>query len=402
MKPSINVRLRRFLASAWVLLGRISGIRRHSDDAYRVLASTEVAALIAWLGLLLGVVVSIWGADVRRETRAFFSALGGLDLQSVRLLTLSFWIGLVVWARLLYVRLTVDEERRRKRVEELDRTVEELKGAIFRAPNPTVYERAKTTFDRTVEQIDRAAAITARRGNDPAVRRVMCRTQIQAVLEALVEIVKGFTVRGDSAISYRANVMLMEECRPGERPPFPPALMHRVHFYDAEHFAEHKLLGLLYIPSELTSPRTPGGGGGIHSLVLPVPFKERDGEIRRALPGGPWAFLTGEMSVYEDTRLIDSQWPELDAAALRDLRAHFAEGGTGSHVRSFASFRIGNRGAEVGVLNLDCNCTNILGTEPGYYATFHALIGPFLRLLASAVTEYETLARNELLDLPAG
>jgi hypothetical protein len=251
-----------------------------------------------------------------------------------------------------------------------------------------------------VVQLDLTTALAEELGNGDPVRRAMCRSQIQAVLEAIVQIRRGFTRNEGPGVTFRANVMLMEECRPDEDPPFPHVLLDRVHFFDRAQFAENKLLGLLYIPSELAFPQ--GTGSGIHTLVLPVPLKERDGAIRRALPGGPWAFLTGEMNVYEDTRLIAEQWPELDAAALRDLEAHFADGGAGNHVRSFASFRIGNKDAEVGVLNLDCNCTNILGTEPLYYPTFHALIGPFLRLLEAPVAEYKHLARSGLIAGLAG
>lgn len=246
-------------------------------------------------------------------------------------------------------------------------------------------------------QIDRAAALAQSLGNTDAVRRAMCRAQIQAVLEALVELAKGFALKGDAGASFRGNVMLMEECRPDERPPFSQPLLDRVKFFDRAQFAENKLLGLLYIPSELAFPYHLDGSP-IHELVLPVPPKERVGDIRRALPGAPWAFLTGEMSVYEDARLIAAQWLDLDAVARGEIQAHFAEGGAGGHVRSFASFRIGNTGSEVGVLNLDCDRTNILGTEPLYYATFHALIGPFLRLLEAPVAEYERLARADLMQ----
>jgi hypothetical protein len=337
------------------------------------------------------------GADVRTATRTFFEGLQTGRARSAHLLTILFWTGLVTWARLLYLQLTVDEERRRRRIEALDRTVEDLKGTIFRAPNATVYERAKEYFEETAELLDTIEKEAQSLPAAPELRRIVCQSEVAAVLQAIVRLAQAFNLRVDDGGRYRANVMLVEKCRPKETPPFPPVLPGRLHFFDSNHFAETTLLGLLYIPSALAyPPPVKPPGHSIHELVLPLPREAMSGEVRRALPGAPWAFLTGEMSVHEDTRRIASEWPDLDPKARREIDAHFSRGG-GAHLRSFVSFRIGNNSGPVGVLNLDSPETHLLGSERLYYSTFHALVAPFLRLLEQPVKEYEQMARADLL-----
>jgi hypothetical protein len=121
-------------------------------------------------------------------------------------------------------------------------------------------------------------------------------------------------------------------------------------------------------------------------ISLPVPHAVEHNGIKLVLPGAPHAFITGAMNVYEDTRNLHRDYPDLDATVRRDMRMYFADGGPGSRVRSFASFRIGGESAN-GVLNLSRTSENVLGPERQYYPTFHALIAPYLYLL-------ETLLRN--------
>lgn len=102
--------VRRAIRDAAILLGRITALQSHSDDAYRLFSGTGIAALVAWLGLLLGIVVSVWGADVREATRSFGAAVQQGGARPPHWPSFFFWVGLIVWARLLYLRLTVDEE----------------------------------------------------------------------------------------------------------------------------------------------------------------------------------------------------------------------------------------------------------------------------------------------------
>lgn len=344
-----------------IIVGRVAGFKGHSQSAYDIFSRPAAAAVVAWLGLLLGIIVSIWGADVRTATRAFFEALRTGETRKAHLLAIFFWTGLVTWARLLYLQLTVDDERRRRRIEALDRTVFDLKGTIFRAPNPAVYERVKEYFERTVDLLAKLESAAAAKPSTPELRRVLRERQVAAILEAMVRCARAFSLRSEE-VAYRANVMLMEECRPKESPPFPEPLLRRLKFFDTDHFAESKLLGLLYIPSVLAYPARaqPTPGAPIHDLVLPVPRKTLSGAVRRALPGAPSAFLTGEMSVHEDTRRIAVEWPDLDPRVREQIEAHFEDGG-GAHLRSFASLRIGNKSRPLGVVNIDAPETHLLG-----------------------------------------
>jgi hypothetical protein len=363
------------------------------------MSTPAMAAIIAWLGLFLGVGVSIWGNGIREATRRFGSAAVNLAPRAIDVPTLLFWIALALWARLLYLRLITDEENKARRAAELANTVTELKGAIFRAPNPSVYGRAKKYFDETVETIRALEREAADEPGAEAARPELLHAQILVILGAVARLVKAFNVLGDETVSYRANIMLLEECRPLEPNPLPQVLVSRVRFFDLTRFDEAKLLGMLYIPATLAfPPAEEKPRSTIHDLVLPVPRKADAGGVLFALPGGPWAFLTGEMSVHEDTRSIAREWLHLDEQARRQLAHHFSEDGVGAHVRSFASFRIGDKDHAVGVLNIDSNTTNILGTDRLYYLTFHTLVGPFIRMLEQPVREYERYIRASLLE----
>jgi hypothetical protein len=390
-------RIQSLAQDTWAVAARVAGASRPSERYVRIMSTPGIAAWIAWLGLFLGLAVSIWGNSIREATQQFGSALRGLTPQSVDVPTLLFWSGLVLWARLLYLRLITDEEHKTRRAAELARTVADLKGAIFRAPNPNVYGRAKKYFDETsgtILALDRAWV--AEEADTDEARIELLHVQIQIILEAVVRLVRTFNVLGDERVRYRANIMLLEECRPSERHAFPRELVSRVKFFDLSRFAENKLLGMLYIPSALAYPPSERNAGSIHDVVLPVPHAATADGVRFALPGGPWAFLTGEMSVHEDTRVIAKEWQHVDEHARRQLEEHFTDGGPGAHVRSFASFRIGDENHAIGVLNVDSDRANLLGTDRLYYLTFHTLVGPFIRMLEAPVSEYEKRVRNSL------
>lgn len=106
------------------------------------------------------------------------------------------------------------------------------------------------------------------------------------------------------------------------------------------------------------------------------------------------------MSVHEDTRSIATEWKHLDEHARRQLTYHFSSAGAGAHVRSFGSFRIGDKDRAVGVLNIDSDQPNLLGIDRLYYLTFHTLVSPFIHMLEQPVQEYERLARQSLVNSP--
>lgn len=390
-------RIRSLARDSWLITARIVGFDRPNVRYFRIMSVPATAAFIAWLGLFLGVAVSIWGNGIREATRQFGSAVWDRAPRSVDGPALLFWTCLVVWARLLYLRLIIDEEQKVRRAAEMARTVADLKGAIFRAPNPSIYGRAKQYFDETsgtVLALERAWSLKPE--TDEA-RADVLRVQIQIILEAVVRLVKTFNVLDDERVRYRANVMLLEECRPAEPHPFPHCLVSRVKFFDLTRFADDKLLGMLYIPTALAFPLAEKGDRtSIHDLVLPVPHTAMADGVRFALPGAPWAFLTGEMSVHEDTRVLATEWQHVDERARRQLGRHFSEAGAGAHVRSFASFRIGDENHAVGVLNIDSDRTHLLGTDRLYYLTFHTLVGPFIRMLEAPVRAYEQRIRGTL------
>ena len=381
----------------WTVAVRTAGFPQPNELFFRIMSRPTVAAFIAWLGLSLGVAVSIWGADIRDATRRFGSAVIDVTAQPVDWPASLFWLALMLWARLLYLRLITDEENKARRAAELARTVSELKGAIFRAPIANVYGRAKKYFDETVETLGILQRELDAEAGAADARSELLQAQIQVILHAVVRLVKAFNVLGDESIRYGANVMLLEESRASETPPLPTALVSRVKFFDLNRFAEEKLLGMLYIPTALAYPPVDDDPcPPIHEMVLPVPRKADQDGVLFALPGGPWAFLTGEMSVHEDTRSISREWQHLDEQARRQLNHRFSERGPGAHVRSFASFRIGDKNQAVGVLNIDSDQPNILGADRLYYLTFHTLVGPFIQMLERPVREYEQRTRNSL------
>jgi hypothetical protein len=136
-------------------------------------------------------------------------------------------------------------------------------------------------------------------------------------------------------------------------------------------------------------------------ISLPVPSApQTTAGHRLALPGAPWALLTGTQSLEEDTRRMASECEDFAKPLITEIEAYFGEDGDGRDVRSFVCYRIGDEITPVGVLNIDSDHTDVLGPEPGYYASFYALVTPLLRLLRKPIMQYAELssARGEFIS----
>lgn len=358
----------------------------HQDERFVDLLSSPVfAAAIAVLALSLGTLVSVFGGDMRNAMQ--LATQVRLFQQStylpLHLTTLIFWLNLLLWTRLLYLRLLVEHTLRDARIRKLDSHVIELRGAIFRAYNPAVINAYKDQFEQTLAGMREAVILS--QGGNPDTRGQIAEAQVQVILRAILTLVAEFSF--SKAAEFEVNVMMFaEQSLDG----FPETLRKALVFFD-EGRDITKLQGLLYTTRELMYHGTPEPW--IPAISLPVPHAEEANGVKLVLPGAPHAFITGAMNVYEDTRNLHRDYPDLDAAVRRDMRVYFAEGGLGAGVRSFASLRIGSE-PRLGVLNISRTRENVLGPERQYYTTLHALVTPYLYLLEEVLRDYAPHTRR--------
>ena len=89
-----------------------------------------------------------------------------------------------------------------------------------------------------------------------------------------------------------------------------------------------------------------------------------------------------------ETRTLADPYGASEEPTREEVRTYFGPGGEGASVRSLAAIRIDSGTEPVGVLNIDTDVEDVLGTSPEYYPTFVALLRPLLWLLEPLVKAY--------------
>ena len=356
--------------------------REHADAPLRRwMGSSGAAFVIAVLAFGLGSLVSIAGPEIRAASRAL---LFGPRSYGPHWLTIGFWVGSLVWSRLLYLKLVVDQRGQERR----DQMLEE---AMFRAPNPQLFREYRAFHDKAEDLL--RAALTQR----PLMRADLV-LAIQPVLNIISTMASQFA-NADEDVNYGANIMLVASPSSVQgQPLFAEELLASLRFFDRDREQLSWLSALLYLPSELASTANVEHPTRRFTLItLPVPRQVANPRTKKrwALPGAPSALLEGRPSLHEDTYELDLSGYDLHDDVKSQIREYFGPEGHGSAVRSFVSLRIGReRENPIGILNIDSDHPNVLGDDR-YHNTFYALVTPFLSMLAAPVAEYAHLLTEE-------
>lgn len=356
---------------------RAADVQQRSDDG-TVMGRPFIAWILAFGSVSIGAVLSLWPLEIREATKRFiFGPRGVLEVW-----VLLFWLASGFWSYVLYRRLKSDLQTEDERVADVLR-------AIHRAPNYEVVKNYPEYFSRAADAI----SLTAEATGSPEEKLRALETGLQVVLTLVAGMTQEFA-RASDETSYGANIMLVARPDPLIPTGFDPRLLDKLRFYDREGGNAASLFAVLYLPQTLLLRNAKDRPvRDIPLISLPVPHSTNNTMGNRlALPGAPWALLTGKQSVEEDTRRMASECTDFAKPIISEIDHYFSEAGDGRHVRSFVSYRIGDEERPIGVLNIDCNRTNVLGPEPEYHPTFYALITPLVRLLRKSVSQYGQLS----------
>lgn len=211
---------------------------------------------------------------------------------------------------------------------------------------------------------------------------------IRGVLLAILEAAKDFDGKNNN-VQYAANLMLWRDAGNGIEDSQARRLMAPSPD-DAGYLELVPILSAVSPGQAQTDTRT-------GSILLPIPrdhqhFVADDGtELLVLLPGAPLTFATGNLSLFTTiSSFIDTlkNKTTLDDRVKRRVADYFIQG-SGTHIRSFASFALmpaspDNRLLPLGVLNLHSQETGLL--EDNGDTLFAPLLEPFLTLLAVLIT----------------
>ena len=288
--------------------------------------------------------------------------------------TVAFWVLAGIWTRALFIRLREEDQAEA-------RYREDLIGALYSLPNFNVLWNYSSYFDAV-------AGVTLGRSFEAS--RAALGEDIQVALAAIAEMARAFSRSPSEA--YGASLMLVVRKEDIPRLPAPYRTPHsenpgtgRLRFVGDRPDVK-KLDGLLVLPSDLAVHSVGDGGGKSYPLIsLPIRYSP----LNLVLPGAPRAVLNDQLSVYEDTRkLAVEHCRDFSEPTQREVHEYFGRGGEGADIRSLASIRLGSETTPLGVLSIDTNGTDVLGTDEDYYKTFYALLRPVLRLLEPLVQAY--------------
>lgn len=329
------------------------------------------AWLIAFGGTALGIWLELASPRIGATTHLFFAELptGGLADNAVAWEAIGFWVACIAWATMVYFRLRKDDDVSEDRIRELTR-------AINRAPDASVVFNYPARYFQPCIRALGPFLITPLA---PDEAKETIAGKIVEALKHIARMARDFARQPEA--NYGANIMLAAA-------PAQFSLMQAtmtLRFHDPRDLGS--LAAILYSRAALcvaccdnSNART------VPEIAVPVP----DVEVL-AIPGAPRALFTGRPGVHIDARRLYEDCSDLAKPVRDDIRQYFSADGDGRDIRSFASFRLGTAQNPIGILNIDSNRTGILGNEPDYYATFHALIEPIMASLALNVQEYARL-----------
>jgi hypothetical protein len=348
--------------------------------ALRLAGSAVFAALIAGAATVIGVVGSIYTAEIASSFP--LTLVGPWTGWSGR--ASAFWAAVICFAWLVYLRQLTDDtvrgrliettesaEQTSRRIEEFSQT---LPPAGFQAQLTRFVDRSHVTM---TDLLPRKAAVT------PDELAPVIRAMLHGLATLALTYDNSPLVDGHSAV-YSANIMVFVP------QPLPAELTLR--FLAPEH-DRAQLMGALVLRQDLSATSDPPTGeavladAAVPAIALPLPYwAERDGRWV-ALLGGPRAYLTGEVDGYVDTAQFADECQargDFQPSVIEALRVYFATG-PGCSIRSFVSRRLDRSGAPVGVVNLHANRRDLLGPRPEKREIFHALATPLIQDLADAV-----------------
>lgn len=342
----------------WVWTGRDI-----PEAVYSWLTQPVRALIIAALALGLGIAGSLFSSEIKADTSRLFVGPRG----DVAWLIAAFWLCGTSWGLLFYLRLIAESEQSRR-----------FLSAVHRCPNPWVLRDYKQIYDRIDNHLARAASFEG--DVAPETQVMHMRTHIRLVLGEILDLARSFS-DALSSPDMACNLMLILHPSQARQQ---DGVLGCLMFFDLDAQNLDSLSAVLHMPPELVL----SGAADPHvdPISLPVPPPGR-----RALPGAPFALQTGKMSVHRDTRLLPEICQDFDASIREQLRRYFSPEGAGRNIRSFASLRIGDATNPVGVLNVDCSATDVLGPEM-YYGTFFALMAPILSRLQPVLHQYARLS----------
>lgn len=348
-------------------------------------------AFTSILFFILAAAAALFPGEIREHTRAFLEAATELDPARPSVWVIAFWGTMAALASLVYLRYRSDGysdgERMRRMLQ-----------VLHRSPDPNVFGDYPQLFRAAEARVRGLAAAAA---DPPEARRNASLEAIHAVLSQIIDLTRYFAPAPRGTL--RASILLVAEPSLEGPDAYPEPLIERLRFFDRGRHRLEGLRALLFLPPDLVVGRRSSRSGGAPLIALPV---SREAETRAghqiALPGAPYALLTGRPCVYEDTRVIADEWcADLEKAVREEIGRFYGKGGEGSHTRSFVSLRLGGETDPIGVLNIESDETHVLGHEPEYYVTFFSLVSPLLHLLAGPVATYDAASRElELLYEP--
>jgi hypothetical protein len=354
------------------------------DQQHERLRQPIAAFIIAVIPVVLSGLLAIFGTEIRGASRRF---VFGIHSGRVSWITVFFYGVLLVWVRLLYLRLVVEHREKKD-------TREHLQSALFHGLNEQLFEASPRAYRRSANLI---YELLDDDYDGPAAEAGAIAAAVRTVLKSCAEITALFT-DATGGKRYSANVMLLATPEAdGIGHLYPQPLLEELRFFDHQLHNIDTLSGLLYMPGELAFVQAENHPAEEDFLLcIPVPEQLYSSSgLRWALPGAPTALLTDGHDVIPDTRDLEKESYAIGKELFKEVRDYFRPGGLGASVRSFVSLRLGEEEENpVGVLNVDCDRPQVLGgTE--YPETYFAIMSPFLALLEHAVVRYSQLRRDD-------
>lgn len=351
---------------AWFLTGR--NVPKSIRAGMRLPVTSFLIALTAFV---LGIWGSVWSDRIRDATLL----IGRFDA-SLDVWTTGFYVGALLWALLFYAKMVAEADE--------PRVIERV---ALRMPNPRALNIYRVVFYDVRDVLE---ALDENSTDEDLV------DGLQKVLFQIALFSRTFA-DGDSGVRYGANVMLIHT---PDLLIASPSVLAAMRFLPAHMTGmspvelQPSLQAVLYLPKVLSAESVGSEGEAppmseqkAISIALPILRSTpgdrpgAEGEDEQLLPGAPYAVVTGVLSVHEDARSIEADCLQFSADVRRDVVKYFSPMGDGSHIRSFASIRIGSRSNPIGVLNIDSGSPRLLGEEPRYYETFQALMSPILSMM---------------------
>lgn len=243
-----------------------------------------IAGSLSFLPAVLGGLIAVWPHEIAEATQRFVTGPQG----DVAWWIVAFWISVVVWASLLFVRLAADDRKEASRFTE-------LAGAISRAPNYTVIDSYRATFD----EIPGFLSLIPEQESEVEVA-----DRIRAALVIIAALTAKF--RGAANyVRYGANVMLVIRPSKSHEECFAPDILAVLRFFDRTRSSLCALDAILYLPAALLyHGAAESAPGRIPLIALPVPHVNVNKiDSALVLPGAPWALLKGGVSVYRTPEL---------------------------------------------------------------------------------------------------